>query len=135
MDGLLEDKHVSVSIRRSHNDVYAFVSSGENVPRWASGLGSSVRRENDDWIAEGPLGKVRVRFTPRNNLGVADHDVTLETGVTVHNPIRVVPNASGSTVVFTLLRLPGVSREQFEQDAKTVQSDLDRLKTILERAT
>ena len=39
----------------------------------------------------------------RYYLGVPDHDV-LESGVTVHNPIRVVPNGSGSTVIFTLMR-------------------------------
>ncbi len=50
----------------------------------------------------------------RNDLRVADHDVVLETGVTVHNPIRVVPNRAGSTVIFTLMRLPDVSQRQFK---------------------
>jgi hypothetical protein len=133
MDGLLEVRNVTVSIRRPPRDVYTFVTNGENVPRWAAGLGTKIRRVDDVWLAEGPLGKVEVRFTPPNDLGVADHDVTLETGVTVHNPIRIVPNGAGSSVIFTILRQPGVSDRQFDQDAKAVEKDLATLRTILER--
>ena len=133
MDDLLEVKNVTVSIRRSPSDVYAFVSNGENVPRWAKGLGTQIRRVDDEWLVDGPIGKVRVRFTPTNELGVADHDVTLPTGATVHNPIRVLPNQAGSTVIFTLMRRPGVSPETFAQDARAVERDLTALKALLEQ--
>ena len=133
MDSLLEVKNVTVSIRRPPGEVYAFVTDGENVPRWAAGLGTSIRRVDGEWLAEGPIGKVRVRFSPPNDLGVADHDVTLENGVTVHNPIRIVPNGTGSSVIFTLLRQPGVSEQEFDQDARAVEKDLATLKSILER--
>jgi hypothetical protein len=132
-EGLLEVRNISVSIRRSPNDVYAFITAGENVPRWAKGLGTKIRRVGDEWIAEGPIGVVRVRFTPPNDLGVADHDVVLQSGETVHNPIRVVPNGTGSTVIFTLLRRPGLSERQFEDDAAAVERDLASLKALLEQ--
>ena len=57
----------------------------------------------------------------------------LETGVTVHNPIRVAPNGAGSTVIFTLLRQPGVSVQQFNQDANAVERDLATLKAVIEK--
>ena len=75
MDGLLEVKNISVSIHRPPRDVYAFITNGENVPRWAEGLGTTIRWLDGEWIAEGPVGRVKVRFTPPNDLGVADHDV------------------------------------------------------------
>jgi len=133
MDDLLEVKNISVSIHRSPGDVYVFISNGENVPRWAAGLGTKIRRDGSEWVAEGPIGSVRVRFAPANDLGVADHDVVLATGVTVHNPVRVVPNGTGSTVIFTLLRQPGVSARQFDQDARAVEKDLATLKALLEQ--
>jgi hypothetical protein len=133
-DDLFEVKNITVSIRCSPADVYAFVSSGENIPLWAAGLGSEIQRaDGGDWSAKGPLGNVRVRFTPPNDLGVADHDVTLSTGVTVHNPIRVLANGAGSSVIFTLMRLPGVSGQQFAEDAEAVERDLATLKAHLER--
>jgi hypothetical protein len=109
------------------------VSNGENIPRWATGLGDEVRRLDGEWLVQGPLGTVKVRFARPNELGVADHDVALPTGVTVHNPIRVVPNGAGSTVIFTIMRLPEVSEEQFEEDANAVQKDLSILKRLLEQ--
>ncbi|HYJ08594.1 MAG TPA: hypothetical protein VEX18_06285 [Polyangiaceae bacterium] len=133
MDDLFEVQHITVSIRRSPQDVYAFVTSGENIPRWAAGLGKTIRLVDGEWIAEGPIGEVRVRFAPANDFGVADHDVVLPTGSTVHNPIRVLPNHTGSSVVFTLMRLPGVSEQQFDDDAKTVKRDLETLRGLLEK--
>jgi hypothetical protein len=74
-----------------------------------------------------------VRLAKPNEFGVADQDVTLETGVTVHNPIRVVPNGTGSTVTFTLMRLAGVSEQMFNDDAKWIEKDLATLKALLEQ--
>jgi len=38
-------------------------------------------------------------------------------GVEVYVPIRVLPNGSGSTVLFTLFQLPGMSDEKYAEDA------------------
>lgn len=128
----LEVQYLSVTVARPVSDVYDFARDGVNLPRWASGLGGAVHPDGDAWIAEGPLGRVRVRFEPRNALGVLDHDVTLPAGEVVHNPMRVVPNGAGCTVIFTLVRLPGVSAEKFRDDARWVQRDLNRLKELVE---
>jgi hypothetical protein len=83
-------------------------------------------------VAHGALGNARVRFTPLNDFGVLDHLVTLETGLQVHNALRVVANGDGAEVMFTLLRQPGMSKEQFDSDADWVQKDLIALKERLE---
>ena len=133
MEKLYEVRSISVSIRRSVRDVYAYASNPENLPRWASGLTDAIRREGDVWIAEGGgVGNVRVRFTPPNDLGVLDHDVELPNGYVAHNPVRVVPNGEGSTVTFTLFRVPGMNDDTFDEDAATVEKDLGTLKGLLE---
>jgi len=132
MSQLHEVQDIFVTIGCPVSVVYEFVRNGSNLPRWASGLGSSVRHEGESWIADGPLGRIQVRFTSHNELGVLDHDVTLPSGKVVHNPMRVVPNGPGSTMTFTLLRLSGVSKEKFREDAQWVQRDLNRLKELLE---
>ncbi|MNT73643.1 hypothetical protein D3C72_2123730 [compost metagenome] len=76
------------------------------------------------------MGKVKVKFTPQNNFGVIDHEVTLPSGEVVHNPLRVLKNGKGSEVVFTLYRRPEVSDQEFEADAKAVTKDLETLKNI-----
>jgi hypothetical protein len=129
-------RHVSVSINRPPRDVYRFAANVDNLPKWATGLVGSgtVRNVNGEWIVSGgPIGRVTVRFTPQNDLGVLDHDVVLDSGVTVHNPIRVVPNGAGSELTFSVFRQPDVSDEQFERDTQAVQKDLEILKRLLEQ--
>ena len=46
--------------------------------------------------------------------------------------MRVVPNGAGSEFTFTLIQQPGMSDQQFEEDAQAVAHDLRTLKTILE---
>ena len=127
-------QHISAYIARPPVEVYEFASDPRNLSRWAAGLArSGVRRDGDDWVADAPFGTVRVRFVPRNSFGVMDHDVTLESGVTVHNPMRVVPNGDGGELVFTLIRQSGMSDGQFATDKAAVENDLKALKTLLER--
>jgi hypothetical protein len=127
-------QHVSVSIARRPGDVYEFASDPRNLPAWAAGLArSELRREGDVWVADAPFGKVKVRFAERNPFGVMDHDVTLESGATIHNAMRVVPNGEGSEFMFTLIRQSGTSDAQFARDKETVEADLKTLKGLLER--
>jgi len=127
-------QHISIYIARRPADVYEFASDPRNLPRWAAGLvRSEVRKEGDEWVADAPFGKVRVRFAEKNRFGVMDHDVTLDSGVTIHNSMRVVPNGEGSEFIFTLIRQPGMSDEKFAEDKAAVEKDLRTLKNLLER--
>ncbi|MFF8381919.1 SRPBCC family protein [Streptomyces sp. NPDC015661] len=130
-----ESRHLSIWIDRTAADVYAYASDPANLPAWAHGLGKSIEKIGDAWVADSsPLGRVVVAFAPRNDLGVLDHDVTLPSGETVHNPVRVIADGPRSEVVFTLRRQPGTGDADFERDAATVTADLARLKELLESA-
>jgi hypothetical protein len=126
-------KHVSVSINRSASDVYDFASNPENLPQLAAGLGGSIKNIKGDWIAESPMGTVKVQFVDRNEFGILDHHVTLPSGETVYNPMRVFPNHDGSELVFTVYQRPGVTAEMFADDSRAVTKDLETLKTMLEQ--
>jgi hypothetical protein len=125
--------HISISIDRSAAEVYEFASNPENLPSWAGGLSGSIKKVNGDWIAEAPMGTVKVKFAEKNKFGILDHDVTLSSGVKFYNPMRVFPNSDGSELVFTLYRHPGMSEQKFTDDAELVEKDLMRLKTLLEK--
>jgi hypothetical protein len=122
---------VTVSIQRLPAQVYAFVSNGDNLARWLT-FCTSVRRSRGEWVLDTPVGEMRFRFVPANELGVLDHHVELPDGQEVLNPMRVVPNGPGSEVIFTLFQRPGMSDEEFARDARTVETDLRQLKSVLE---
>jgi hypothetical protein len=128
-------KHLSERINRPADEVYDYASDPANLPEWAPGLGSSVEQVDGRWFVDTPAGRASVAFAPRNEYGVLDHDVTLPSGETIYNPVRVTADGSGCEVVFTLRRLPGMSDEDLERDADAVAADLTRLKRVLENAT
>ncbi|WP_055692946.1 SRPBCC family protein [Streptomyces prasinopilosus] len=130
-----QSRHLGIRIDRTAADVYAYASQPAHLPAWAHGLGDSVERIDGRWVAESsPMGRVVVAFAPHNEWGVLDHDVTLPSGETFHNPVRVIADGPGSEVVFTLRRQPGTSDAAFERDAAVVAADLARLKEVVESA-
>jgi hypothetical protein len=129
----LPTRHISVAINRPVDAVYEFASSPANLPQWASGLSGSIEYVNGEWVAESPMGTVKVKFADRNPFGVLDHSVTLPSGAAFYNPMRVLPNDNGCEVVFTLFRRPEMSVEEFEADAALIAKDLESLKRLLEQ--
>ncbi len=133
MATMLSSRTLSVSIRCDPGKVYEFVSNPENLPKWAKGLGTSVKKHGADWIVDTPQGPAKVRFADKNNFGVLDQYVTTVSGVEVYVPLRVLSNGPGSEVIFTLFRLPEMSDEKYAEDMKLVEQDLRALKDILEK--
>jgi uncharacterized membrane protein len=127
-----KSRHISVSIDRNVDQVYEFASNPVNLPRWAAGLSGSIENVKGDWIAESPMGRIKVKFADKNTFGILDHVVTLPTGESVNNPMRVVPNNDGSEVIFTLYQRPGMSDHMLDEDAEAVSRDLLKLKALLE---
>lgn len=60
-----------------------------------------------------------------------DHDVTLPSGTTVNNPVRVIAHPDGAEVIFTVSQIE-LTDDEFERDCRMVADDLARLKRILE---
>jgi hypothetical protein len=127
-----ECKIVSVSIDRDWRAVYEFIARAENLARWASGLGSGLVKQGEEWRAEGPDGPIRIRVSAPNQLGVADHWVITAAGAEIAVPIRVMPNGTGAEVALTLFQQPGMTDEIFARDAAWVTRDLATLKSLLE---
>ena len=127
-----ESQHISISINRPATEIYEFVSNPENLPKWAAGLSGSIKKVGEDWVADSPIGTIKVKFADKNKFGILDHDVTLLSGEKIYNPMRVFPNSDGSELIFTLYWRPGMSEEMFAEDAKEVARDLQKLKTLLE---
>ncbi len=128
-----ESRHIHIYIDVPPGEVYAFAGNPRNLPLWAAGLArSEVIKDGDAWVAEAPFGKVTIRFAADNPFGVMDHDVALDSGLVVHNPMRVVPNGTGSEFTFILFRQPDMTPEEFEADARMIEEDLRSLKSLLE---
>jgi hypothetical protein len=126
-------KNISISIDKPAEKVYQFASNPANFPVWVEFI-KSMRKETENvWFAETDIGKLKIDFVPKNEFGIIDHLVKLPDGSTVNNPMRVVENGKGSELIFTLFWMPDRTEEEFNQDAKLVETDLKKIKQILEQ--
>src|SRR5688572_5865017 len=99
---------------------------------WAPWIRSVSRSSARGWTFDTDVGPMSVRFVEQNTLGVLDHEVTLASGASVLNSMRVLPNGSGSELVMVVFQSPEASTEQFEQDVQAGRDDVARIKTIVE---
>jgi len=129
---MMETRTVSVSIRESPQKVYEFAADPANLPKWAPGFVKSIANRDGQWVAQTTMGEVTFAFAERNAFGVLDHGVTLPSGESFSNPMRVVANGQASEVLFTLFRHPPMTEAEFDQDAKVVLGDLEKLKAVIE---
>jgi hypothetical protein len=126
---------IQTSIDAPPESVVAFLSDLQNWKTWAPWIESVERKSQRDWTLETEAGVMMVRFVESNSLGVLDHQVTLASGITVANSLRVIPNGSGSELVMVLLQWPHMSAPDFDRDVQAVTDDFARLKAAAERAT
>jgi hypothetical protein len=131
---MLPARTFSVSIRMGWEAVYERIWQPEVFPTWAAGLSESdLRPDGDHWLADGPDGPIRIRFTSHNAFGVMDHFVDTGEGGEIHVPLRVVANGNGAEVILTLYRQPDMTDDRFAADIKLVNRDLKALKQLIER--
>ena len=124
---------VHISILAQPRSVVAFLSDMENWKTWAPWVNSVARISERDWKVETEGGRMKFHFAEPNSLGVLDHEVTIASGMTVFNSMRVVPNGAGSELLMVVFQSLGVSTEQFDQDVQAVTDDLARLKPAAEK--
>jgi hypothetical protein len=124
---------IGVTIERPADQVYEFVRDATTLPRYTT-LFRAVRPAGPDkWIADTDQGEMALRFVPQNSFRVLDHHVRLRPDLEVLNHMRVLPNGHGAEVIFTLFHRPEMSDTEFEEDRKSVETDLHKLKSVLEK--
>lgn len=128
----MKSRTISLFIAAPPARVYAYASDPRNLPLWVPSFCKSVALVDGQWIVQSPEGAAVFTFAPANAFGVLDHTVTLPSGLSLYNPMRVIANGDGSEMLFTLFQHEGMSEQQFQDDIALVLSDLDTLRRLLE---
>ena len=123
---------IHVSILAPPRQIIAFLVDVHNWMTWAPWIRSVSRSSERGWTLDTDVGPMVLRFVEYNTLGVLDHEVTLPSGTSVLNSMRVMVNGSGSELIMVVFQSPEVSSDQFERDLEAVRDDLGRIKTLSE---
>jgi len=132
---MFASKIIVVSIAKPYPVVYGFLADPTNFPKWISSPEAGIRHlDGHDWLAElQGVGPRVIRFTPRNEFGILDYRSSAVGGefgpVT---PIRAYANAEGTDVALTWFKRDWMTDERFASDLVWLESDLMRLKSLLE---
>ena len=121
---------LTVQIDRPPEEVLAFLAEPPNLPRWAKRVCRSMAITDSGWIASTPVGPVPIRFV-KSPPGSVEILVTYWPGQEHSIPIRVQPADGGSRVEVTMVKPSLMSNEEFPEDVKLVELDLENLKALL----
>jgi hypothetical protein len=122
----------TITITAPPEEVLAFVGDGANLPRWAIGFATAVRRDEAGWIVTTGQGDVPTSIAVDASAGTVDFHMRPAPGVEAAAYARAVPNGEGTEFVFTQFQQPGTPDEVFDQLVAAVGHELGVLKALLE---
>jgi hypothetical protein len=121
----------TLTTTESANKVFDFFANMKNME--IGGAIKLMEKGEDGWwtFEHSVAGKSSMKHTLSHEFGIIDH-IFIGGGLEWNVFVRVVPNQSGSTTTWTFMRPDGLSDEQFEDQLKMFDVEIDHWKTALE---
>ncbi|MGH9952131.1 MAG: hypothetical protein ACRD5J_10920 [Nitrososphaeraceae archaeon] len=120
-----------LTVNNPVNQVFDFFSNIKNME--IGGAIKSVTKGEGDWwqFDHTVAGKGKMRVTPVSDFGILDHEF-VGAGLEWKVYVRVVPNEEGSTTTWTFMRPDGLTDEQFQEQLKGFDLEINNWKKYLE---
>lgn len=113
--------------------LFDFVSSIENLPKWAVGYCKRVWQEDGVYKIETPMGEMIQRFDCNPEAGTIDMYSGYHSDEMWCWPVRVTSdNMGGSVLAFTCIQMPTQSQEEFSGQCLLLKEELEILRKLLE---
>ena len=122
----------TMTVNRSVDDVFDFFEDVKKSME-VGGAAKSVVKGSDGWWTFDHVvaGKAKMKHVPVREAGVLDH-IFVGGGLEWRVYVRIIPNQSGSTVVWTFIRPDGLDDEQFENQLNGFDRKIALWKAALE---
>jgi hypothetical protein len=129
MSGRANSTTRSITIETQASPVFEYLARAENLPEWAPAFAETVRRDGDDIVVTSGGDERRFRFRTDALLSVIDFLAAVSRNqFATAATIRLVPRASTTEVLFTLMRIPNESDKELEDRARAVELELSTLR-------
>jgi len=123
----------SVTIDRPAADVHSYLADARNWPQWSIVNVLAIQAGADPrwWQMTTPRGSGQLRIRADAQTGLLDHDFRdPQASWTV--PARVVPNGQGAEFLITFFQPAVLDADEFDRQAALIDTELAKLKDILE---
>lgn len=120
-----------LTVKKPANQVFDFFYNVKNME--IGGAIKSVTKGEGDWwqFDHTVAGKGKMKVTPVSDFGILDHEF-VGAGLEWKVYVRVVPNEEGSTTTWTFMRPDGFTDEQFQEQLKGFDLEINNWKKYLE---
>ena len=123
----------TITINVPNDVLFAFLSDPLHMPQWAGAFCSSVERSGDSWLAQTPLGKVKLACNSNQQSGIIDYEFKPALPIKIMLHSRVIADGSSSQLVLTHYQIPFTPEDFFEKQKKKVSEQLVSLKSFMEK--
>jgi hypothetical protein len=120
-----------LTVEKPAKQVFDFFSNVKNME--IGGAIKSVTKGEGDWwqFDHTVAGKGKMKVTQVSDFGILDHEF-VGAGLEWKVYVRVVPNEEGSTTTWTFMRPDGLTDEQFQEQLKGFDLEINNWKKYLE---
>lgn len=110
----MKNRTITVTTAADRDQVFAFLARLENLPLWATGLCSELKREAGLWRGNTPGGEAYVELISDVRSGVIDLLLGSHADEMALVPFRVVARPHGCAVTCTFFQPPDWADESYE---------------------
>jgi hypothetical protein len=122
----------SLSTHKSVQHTFDFFSNPKNME--SGGAIRSVQKSSNGWYTFDHIvaGRSEMKHIANQEFKILDH-VFQGAGLEWNVYVRVLPNGNGSTVTWTFIKPDELSNEQFKEQLKSFDSEIEAWRRALER--
>ncbi len=122
----------TTSISAPPDQVFALLSNARRLPEWAPAFAQAVTHEHDDiWEVQTERGELRTAV----RAAAAPRTVDIVSADAPHRGLfaRVVPNLSGSELIFSLFFPDGTEQATIDAQMQTIVEELHAVRDLVQR--
>ena len=113
--------------------VYDFISKIENLPKWATNYAKSVRKVENDYIVDTPMGELIQKFECNEKSGVIDMHAGPSKDQLWTWYLRIFSNNFGASILnFTSIQMPGQPEADFNGQCDSLEEEFENIRKAVE---
>ena len=120
----------SLSTHKSTQETFDFFSNPKNME-----LGGAIHsvQSSDGWYTFDHIiaGKSKMKYIVNQEFKILDH-IFQSAGLKWNVYVRVIPNGNGSTITWTFIKPDGLGDEQFKEQLKNFDLEIEGWRKALE---